>query len=396
MLKRRGLTFSILLLIASIVALGFYRSSGIGARSAGILKNEGDTLQTLIQRYEGINHSMDSCLNLMVLMKKRLELVEQKLMELRRELSQDSAFYIKLQNTVTEEFSEEQSRAAADSLTQLTMRRISVLTAVLNSMGYGQLEKQMAALKAKRLIVLYALQKQILTIEEGESVNFKGVTIRFFVTHLDSHFIQLHLLRPKHKSSLAHVKAMLESKNMLPLMITNAGMFTPSYEPQGLYIESDPTKRYPLDITTPKTLVNFYLQPNGVFYLDDKGLPHIDTTAEYLRLQKSKRANVVLATQSGPMLVINGRLHPAFIKGSNNAKIRSGVGIINSRKVVFAATLSGSNFYDFALFMRDVLQCKNALFLDGAISKMYLKDIDSTVLGGEFGPIISVSAKRKK
>ena len=233
-------------------------------------------------------------------------------------------------------------------------------------------------------------------IAGSKAVTFNGVKYHLFVTNMDSDQIRLHLLRPKYKSSLGDVKGYLEAQKLTPLMITNAGMFTTTFEPEGLYLEENPLKKYNLDIGDQKSSLNFYLQPNGVFYIDTKNNAHIDTTKEFARLQKLKKTKVKLATQSGPMLVINGRIHPAFVKGSTNYKIRSGVGIINSKKVVFACTLDGSNFYDFGIFMRDVFNCKNALFLDGAISKMYLHDIYPEETGGQFGPVISVSRKARK
>lgn len=233
-------------------------------------------------------------------------------------------------------------------------------------------------------------------ITGSKTIVFNGVKYNLFLANMDSDQIRLHLLRPKYKSSLGYVKSHLEAQKIKPLMITNAGMFTATFEPEGLYIEENPLKKYSLDVGDQKSSFNFYLYPNGVFYIDNKNCPHIDTTAEFARLQKLKKTKVKLATQSGPMLVINGRIHPAFVKGSTNYKIRSGVGIVNSKKVVFACTLDGSNFYDFAIFMKDIFNCKNALFLDGAISKMYLHDIYKEETGGQFGPVISVSRKGRE
>jgi len=53
---------------------------------------------------------------------------------------------------------------------------------------------------------------------------------------------------------------------------------------------------------------NFHLKPNGVFWIDDAGAPHVAATDSYLALKTSPE----WATQSGPMLLIDGALHPAF------------------------------------------------------------------------------------
>src|SRR5690606_4030796 len=71
------------------------------------------------------------------------------------------------------------------------------------------------------------------------------------------------------------------------------------------------------------------------------------------------------ATQSGPMLVIDGKLHPVFIEGSRDRTRRTGVGVSGPGMVHFAISETRVNFHDFASFFRDFLECPNALFLDG-------------------------------
>jgi uncharacterized protein YigE (DUF2233 family) len=230
---------------------------------------------------------------------------------------------------------------------------------------------------------------------EGEvALDILGIKYHIFVVNLDSHYVRMHLYNPKSKKnfgSLGAVKEYLESQKIKPLMITNAGMYTPEYKPEGLYIEENSKTYFELDTLNPKGNLNFYLKPNGVFFIDSANTPHIVKTEDYKKATLNLR--VKLATQSGPMLVIDKKLHPSFKQGSKNYKIRSGVGIINNRKIVFAVTKGGSNFYDFGLFFKDIYKCENALFLDGAISLMYLSNEKSANTGGNFGPIISVSKK---
>jgi uncharacterized protein YigE (DUF2233 family) len=146
------------------------------------------------------------------------------------------------------------------------------------------------------------------------------------------------------------------------LMATNAGIFAPGYVPLGLHVSEG------------KTLVklnqwhgggNFFLAPNGVFAVVGKRAG-VWETGEFAKLQIKPR----LATQSGPLLVQNGKLHPKFTKGSANKNIRSGVGVARDAKVVFVLSQLPVNFYDFASLFRDALGCPDALYLDGAISGM--------------------------
>ena len=100
------------------------------------------------------------------------------------------------------------------------------------------------------------------------------------------------------------------------------------------------------------------------------------------------------ATQSGPMLVIDGAIHSAFKKGSINVNIRNGVGILPDNKIVFAISKEEINFYDFAEYFKN-LGCKNALYLDGFVSRMYLPEKNLSATDGAFGVIIGVSVAVK-
>jgi uncharacterized protein YigE (DUF2233 family) len=225
------------------------------------------------------------------------------------------------------------------------------------------------------------------------SLKFKGVDYHVFVTNTDSNEIKMHL-QDKAGKNFVSIKNLLSyfiSQKIAPLMITNGGMYMPNLQPQGLFIAQK--ELHPIDLKRPRTDANFYLMPNGVFYIDSLGKSHIEVTEEFNKQYESKRIAIDYATQSGPMLVINGGIHESFTKGSNNKKIRSGVGIIDGKKTVFAISLDEANFYDFALLFRDILGSKDALFLDGAISLMYLKDLAPGTLGGQFGPMISVTNK---
>lgn len=235
-------------------------------------------------------------------------------------------------------------------------------------------------------------------IYDGLMLNYCGVKYLIYVANLDSDEIRMHLYKNKKKQnyfSLDAVKADLELKGLEAKMITNAGMFTPSNEPEGLYIEEGSQTNFELDTGKTQGDANFYLSPNGVFYIDSSNTAHISTTMDFLTGKKISTGHIRMATQSGPMLLINGSIHPKFTSGSSNEKIRSGVGIINEKKIVFAATVDPSNFYSFSMFFKNIFDCRDALFLDGHISQMYLKDINLHT-EGSFGPILSVTKRKIK
>lgn len=185
--------------------------------------------------------------------------------------------------------------------------------------------------------------------------------------------------------SLNNLKIWLEKKNQKLEFAMNSGMYKKDNSPQGLYVENGKILS-PLDLL--KGDGNFYLMPNGVFYLTNKSIPVICTTQKF-----KNNGNIKYATQSGPMLVIDGEIHPAFKKGSANLNIRNGVGILPDNSILFAMSKEGINFHDFADYFKKA-GCKNALYLDGLVSRTYLPKENWTQTDGNFGVIIGVSKKK--
>jgi uncharacterized protein YigE (DUF2233 family) len=186
--------------------------------------------------------------------------------------------------------------------------------------------------------------------------------------------------------SFKSLKKWVESNNQELVFAANGGMYMEDRRPLGLYIENGEQK---FKLNTRKNAKgNFYLQPNGVFYLTK------DSTAKVCMTDDFDSTNVLHATQSGPMLLINGAYHPAFNQGSKNLNIRNGVGIMPNGKILFAMSKKRINFYDFATYFKSK-GCKNALYLDGYVSKTYLPQKNWESGDGNFGVIIA-EIKTKK
>ncbi len=168
----------------------------------------------------------------------------------------------------------------------------------------------------------------------------------------------------------------------------NGGMFHPDYRPVGLYIEDG---REFVRASTASGPGNFHLKPNGVFYAGEGGAGVLETGA-FLK-QKPKAQ---FATQSGPMLVIDGKLHPRIAKAKASAKTRDGVCVRNGT-AFFAISEEAVPFDTFERLFRDGLQCKNALFLDGGTAPALYAP--SASRGGNsfigLGPMIAVYEKRR-
>lgn len=163
----------------------------------------------------------------------------------------------------------------------------------------------------------------------------------------------------------------------------NAGMYHSDLSPVGLHVEQGVEKH---GLVRGGGWGNFFLRPNGVFYIDRAGKAGVMETEAYAASGVVPR----LATQSGPMLVIGGNIHPAFLPQSDSLKLRNGVGVDSDGKVYFVVTREPVRFYDFAVFYRDVLHCDNALFLDGSISSMMVPDWGRRDEAEPLGPILAV------
>jgi uncharacterized protein YigE (DUF2233 family) len=171
----------------------------------------------------------------------------------------------------------------------------------------------------------------------------------------------------------------------------NGGMYGVELRPIGLLIENGRELRRANLAAPPagtKPVPNFYKKPNGVFYIGEAEAGIMET-GRFVDLAPAVR----FATQSGPLLVIDGALHPAFIEDSSDRRLRNGVGVSSPTTVHFAISQGGVNFHEFARFFRDRLGADNALYLDGGsapgIYSPQLQRNDRPGHGG-YGPIIAV------
>jgi uncharacterized protein YigE (DUF2233 family) len=175
------------------------------------------------------------------------------------------------------------------------------------------------------------------------------------------------------------------SNNASLVFATNGGMYRMDRSPVGLYIENG---RELQGAITASGSGNFYLKPNGIFFVSENSAGILETSRF---LQEHPHADS--ATQSGPMLVIGGRIHPKFLSNSSSEKIRDGVGITDTKKVVFAISNDPVTFEVFAKFFRDQLHCPDALYLDGSISSIYAPSVQRADYLWPLGPIIAVYAR---
>ena len=160
----------------------------------------------------------------------------------------------------------------------------------------------------------------------------------------------------------------------------NAGMYHPDRRPVGLYVEQG---RVEAPIVTRAGPGNFGLLPNGVFCIGARF--SVVESRTFDKTQPKCR----YATQSGPMLVIDGALHPRFLPDSDSRNIRNGVGVsADGKMAAFVISDTAVNFHLFARFFRDALSLPNALYLDGRISRLYAPELGRRDGGFPMGPIV--------
>jgi uncharacterized protein YigE (DUF2233 family) len=170
------------------------------------------------------------------------------------------------------------------------------------------------------------------------------------------------------------------------IVATNAGMYHDDLAPVGLYVEGG-VERFPINFED--DVGNFFMKPNGVFYVDEDGNAGVMETVAFA----ASGIKPGLATQSGPMLLIDGRIHPRFEENGASRFIRNGVGADGGARAVLAISRQPVSLGSFARLFRDELGLSNALFFDGGIAALH--DGRRYLVGGDqpAGPILAVKAK---
>ncbi|MGH1336710.1 MAG: phosphodiester glycosidase family protein [Aureispira sp.] len=231
-------------------------------------------------------------------------------------------------------------------------------------------------------------------------VEWKGAT--YLVLEVAPEALQFFLENKEQQKfrSFKNLEQYLNDEKQQLLLAMNGGMYLPDQnnEPQGLYIEDETVRKAlePLTSHRPKK-TNFYLHPNGVFYIQTNGVAVVQANEAFQVVQEDKQyQGIKYATQSGPMLVIDKQLHPAFTPNSKNKHFRNAVGILPNGKVALVLSQEQICFHDMATLFRDRLNCENALYLDGFVSRVYYPALEAynDAQQGNFGMIIGVTTPK--
>jgi uncharacterized protein YigE (DUF2233 family) len=209
--------------------------------------------------------------------------------------------------------------------------------------------------------------------------------IRYSICEVDmaTEDLRLFLNSPEGQNlgSFSRVGAMLASDGAALSFAMNAGMYHSDRRPVGLYIEDGQQKA---GLVTRDGPGNFGLLPNGVLCIRE-GRADVIETLRYADEAPECR----YATQSGPMLVVDGELHPRFLLDSDSRYVRNGVGTnADGTRAVFVISEAAVNFHTFGRVFRDYLELPQALYFDGNISRLYAPELNRSDIGFPMGPII--------
>ena len=182
--------------------------------------------------------------------------------------------------------------------------------------------------------------------------------------------------------SFSALQVALEGKGQTLAFGMNAGMYGEDLKPVGLYIEDGRMLR---KLNRRNGPGNFHMKPNGVFFIDGSRGGVMETEAF-----AASGLTPQFASQSGPMLVVDGRIHPKFSPEGTSLQRRNGVGAPDGHTLVFVISDSWVNFHSFARLFKDRLGCPNALFLDGSISSLHAPDVGRSDGFAPLGPIVAL------
>jgi uncharacterized protein YigE (DUF2233 family) len=234
------------------------------------------------------------------------------------------------------------------------------------------------------LLALGVLASPQASAAECQGVLFDGARFTACTVDMQRDDVRLFLRDPQGEvyGTFSRLQSGLPDGERL-VVAMNAGMFHEDLRPVGLYIEDGIEQ---MRLVTSDGPGNFGLLPNGVLCISE-------TRADVIESRRFAQAgpNCRFATQSGPMLVIDGELHPRFRENSSSLNIRNGVGVSDDgRRMVLAIADEPVNFHHFARLFRDGYGIPNALYLDGRVSRLHAPGIDRSDFGFPVGPIIGI------
>lgn len=218
-----------------------------------------------------------------------------------------------------------------------------------------------------------------------ENVTFEGVPLTHCVADPAQHRIAMANLGADKQpfGSLARFAASVDAPTIA--FAINGGMYGDDLKPIGYYVEKGERLK---ELNRAEGSGNFYMKPNGVFF---------GTGTKWQVMGSNTFFNTVgerpaFGTQSGPLLLDNGKMHPEVQDNGPSKTVRNAVGVGGDGRAHFVISDAPISFGQLARYYRDVLKVGNALYLDGAVSSLW-DPAAGRQDGGRVGPIIVVTRR---
>jgi uncharacterized protein YigE (DUF2233 family) len=242
--------------------------------------------------------------------------------------------------------------------------------------------------KILRSILPLCLACALWSATDAHAVRFERIDNegqRYVVAHVDPKQERIEIFpAPREGNTFAYVERQVDARKQKLVFATNGGMYQPDYSAVGLLVVRGKELK-PLNTAKNNPDFNFTTKPNGVFAVTRHGARVVETS-RYAEIAK----DTLHATQSGPALVLDGRLHPGLQPSSTSRHVRNGVGVTKSGEAIFVISESGVTLHEFATLFRDRLECPNALYFDGSVSSLHAPALDRSDSFRLLGPIVGV------
>ncbi len=215
-----------------------------------------------------------------------------------------------------------------------------------------------------------------------QPASFEGVALTHCIADPATHRISASLA-PASGESFGTIEAWAAGRNESAIaFVMNAGVFGDDLRPVGYFVED--SNRL-VELNRGNGSGNFYLKPNGVFF-GTGGNWLILETGLFLRTIGTRPQ---FGTQSGPMLVIGGQLHPEIAENGPSRAIRNGVGLDAEGRAHFVISDAPISFGQLARYFRDEIGVEEALCLDGNPSALW-DPASGRMDNGRVGPLLVV------
>jgi uncharacterized protein YigE (DUF2233 family) len=220
-----------------------------------------------------------------------------------------------------------------------------------------------------------------------KTVTFDEAQFTVCVADPSRHRITTMLGNPPYRSFKAIAAARPADAPKLAFAM-NAGMFDDAGKPIGYYVKDGERGH---ELNRNDGAGNFHMKPNGVFF--GTGDKWRVMAADAFYSQIGDRPD--FGTQSGPMLLVDGKLHPEITEDGPSRTIRNGVGVHPVGRAHFVISEGPVSFGKLARYFRDVLKTPDALYLDGAVSALWDPATGRMDARAPIGPMIVVEEKRQ-